>query len=95
MKHFTIEHDQEDRIPFIDETLGKHLPPFTCMVRPGTAGVEEDDNDMLHGGKLKPEVAPRHRPSIFRHTSTYEKAGIPIWGVTLQNEPMATQVWEL
>jgi glucosylceramidase len=24
----------------------------------------------------------------------YEKEGIPIWGMTIQNEPMATQRWE-
>jgi glucosylceramidase len=26
--------------------------------------------------------------------NAYEKEGIPIWGTTIQNEPMATQTWE-
>ena len=24
----------------------------------------------------------------------YEKEGIPVWGLTVQNEPMAKQTWE-
>ena len=30
----------------------------------------------------------------MKFIQAYEKEGIPIWGITVQNEPMATQTWE-
>ncbi len=30
----------------------------------------------------------------MKFIKAYEKAGIPVWGMTIQNEPMATQKWE-
>ena len=30
----------------------------------------------------------------MRFIQAYEKEGVPIWGLTVQNEPMATQTWE-
>ncbi len=32
--------------------------------------------------------------SAPRFIQAYEKPGIPIWGLTVQNEPMAAQTWE-
>jgi O-glycosyl hydrolase len=29
-----------------------------------------------------------------RFVEEYEKEGVPMWGLTVQNEPMATQTWE-
>jgi glucosylceramidase len=31
---------------------------------------------------------------FVRFINEYEKAGIPVWGFTVQNEPMAVQTWE-
>jgi len=31
---------------------------------------------------------------FVKFIKAYEKAGIPVWGMTIQNEPMATQKWE-
>ena len=30
----------------------------------------------------------------MKFIKAYEREGIPIWGITVQNEPMATQTWE-
>ena len=30
----------------------------------------------------------------IKFIKAYEKEGIPVWGITVQNEPMATQTWE-
>jgi glucosylceramidase len=52
------------------------------------------NNDLLHGGKLKPEFRDSWARYFVAFVRAYEKAGIPIWGLTVQNEPMASQKWE-
>jgi glucosylceramidase len=54
----------------------------------------KDSNDMLHGGKLLPEFHDSWAHYYTRFIKAYEEEGIPIWGITIQNEPMATQIWE-
>lgn len=49
---------------------------------------------MLHGGKLLPEFYQPWANYFVKFIRAYEKEGIPIWGITVQNEPMATQIWE-
>lgn len=49
---------------------------------------------MLHGGKLKPEYYETWAGYYGKFIHAYEKEGIPIWGLTVQNEPMAIQSWE-
>ena len=54
----------------------------------------KDNNDLLHGGKLKPAFYQPWANYFTKFIKTYEKEGIPIWGISVQNEPMATQRWE-
>jgi glucosylceramidase len=54
----------------------------------------KDNNDMLHGGMLRPEFADAWASYFAKFIKAYERAGIPIWGLTVQNEPMAIQTWE-
>jgi len=52
------------------------------------------NNDILHGGKLKPEYAMVWAKYFIRFIEEYKKVGIPVWGLSVQNEPMAVQTWE-
>jgi glucosylceramidase len=52
------------------------------------------NGSMLHGGQLKPEFAETWADYYGRFIHAYEKEGIKIWGLTVQNEPMAVQTWE-
>jgi len=54
----------------------------------------KDNNDVLHGGKLKPEFDKSWANFYVKFMNAYDKAGVPVWGITVQNEPMATQKWE-
>ena len=49
---------------------------------------------MLQGGKLKPEFYQSWANYYVKFIEAYEAEGIPIWGLTIQNEPMAVQRWE-
>ena len=45
-------------------------------------------------GKLKKEFYPTWADYFVKFIKAYEKEGVNIWGVSIQNEPMATQRWE-
>jgi glucosylceramidase len=95
LKSFSIKHDQEFRIPFIKQvraTTGNRLNIFASPWSP-PAFMKDNDN-MLRGGKLKPEFYQSWANYFVKFIRAYESEGIPIWGVSIQNEPMATQKWE-
>ena len=95
LKTFSLAHDLRYRIPFIRQAIaaaGGRLPLFTSPWSP--PGWMKTNGEMLHGGKLKPEYYQAWANYMARFIKAYEKVGIPVWGTTIQNEPMATQTWE-
>jgi glucosylceramidase len=54
----------------------------------------KDNNDMLHGGKLRADYRQAWALYYAKFVKSYRQAGVPVWGITIQNEPMATQRWE-
>jgi glucosylceramidase len=49
---------------------------------------------MLQGGHLKPEFYDAWANYYVKFIQAYEKLGMPVWGLSVQNEPMAKQTWE-
>ena len=95
LKHFSIEHDQIYRIPLIKRALQAANGNMKIYASPWSPpSWMKTNNDMLHGGKLKPEYFQTWADYFVKYVKAYEKEGIPIWGLTVQNEPMAVQVWE-
>ena len=95
LKTFSIDHDKQFRIPFIKQamaTAGGKLNIFGSPWSP--PAFMKDNNDILHGGSLKPEFYPAWARYYTKFIKAYESEGIPIWGISIQNEPMATQRWE-
>ncbi len=95
LKSFSIEHDRQFRLPFIKralETAGGKLTLFASPWSP--PAFMKSNNSMLNGGKLLPEFYQPWANYFVKFIKAYQKEGIPIWGVTIQNEPMATQRWE-
>ena len=54
----------------------------------------KDNNSMLKGGKLLPAFYQSWANYYVKFINSYQREGIPVWGLTIQNEPMATQRWE-
>jgi glucosylceramidase len=95
LKTFSIAHDLKYRIPFIKEVLATAGRDFTIFASPWSPPAwMKDNDDMLHGGTLKPEFYDAWARYYVKFIKAYEKEGVPIWGVTVQNEPMAVQPWE-
>ncbi|NQT62162.1 MAG: glycoside hydrolase family 30 protein [Candidatus Marinimicrobia bacterium] len=95
LKTFSIDHDQEFRIPFIKKAIqaaGGELPLYASPWSPPPH--MKSNGEMLHGGYLLPEYYDSWALYYTKFIKAYEAEGMPIWGITLQNEPMATQTWE-
>ena len=96
LKHFSIDHDREYLIPLIHaakEAAGDQ--PIKLLASPWSPPAWMKTNgQMTGGGKLKPEYRDAWARYYCRYIDEYEKEGIPIWGLTVQNEPDATQRWE-
>ncbi len=92
---FDIAHDRQFRIPLIKKSIAAAGGKLTLYASPWSPPAwMKDNNDMLHGGKLKPAYYQVWSNYFVKFIKAYEKEGLPIWGVTIQNEPMATQRWE-
>ena len=95
LKSFNIDHDKKYKIPFIKEAIGAAGGKLTLYASPWSPPAwMKDNNDMLHGGKLKKDFYQSWADYYTRFIKAYEKEGIPVWGISIQNEPMATQRWE-
>ena len=95
LKTFSIEHDRKYRIPLLKKAIETAGGKLTLFVSPWSPpAFMKDNNNILHGGVLLPEFAQSWANYYAKFIKEYEKEGIPIWGLTIQNEPMATQSWE-
>ena len=57
-------------------------------------GLDEDERKHAPGRPARPEYRDAWARYFARFVKEYEKEGVPIWGLTVQNEPMASQTWE-
>lgn len=95
LSSFDIAHDRKFRIPFIKEALATAGKDFRLFISPWSPPAWMKSNgDMLHGGSLQPEFYDSWANYYVKFIKAYESEGIPIWGLTVQNEPMANQIWE-
>ncbi|MCD9187648.1 MAG: hypothetical protein LUM44_14610 [Pyrinomonadaceae bacterium] len=95
LKSFDIKHDRQFRIPFIKKAIQRADGKLTMFASPWSPpAYMKTTGTMLKGGKLKPEFAASWAMYYAKFIKAYEKEGIPIWGISVQNEPMATQTWE-
>ena len=92
---FSIDHDKQFRIPMIKRAIqsaGGNLLLYASPWSP--PAFMKSNSTMTQGGTLLPEFYQAWANYYTKFVKAYEKEGIPIWGITIQNEPMATQKWE-
>jgi len=95
LKTFSIAHDERYRLPFIRDAIAAAGGKLTLYASPWSPpGWMKSNGEMLHGGTLKPEFAGVWAEYLAKFVHAYEAAGVPVWGLTVQNEPMAVQRWE-
>ncbi|MCY1633192.1 glycoside hydrolase family 30 protein [Marinifilum sp. D737] len=95
LKTFSIEIDKAYRLPMIKRAIEKAGGSMLFYASPWSPpAFMKDSKNMLRGGKLLPEYYDAWAKYYAKFIKAYEAEGIPVWGVTIQNEPMATQRWE-
>lgn len=95
LKTFNIDHDRKFRIPMIKKAITIAGGKITLFASPWSPpAFMKSNKDMLKGGSLLPEYFQSWATYYTKFVKAYEKEGIPIWGISIENEPMAVQTWE-
>ncbi len=95
LRHFSIARDQQALLPFIKAAFAVAGGPLKLIASPWSPPAWMKTNgEMNHGGKLKPEYRAAWAAYYCRYIQAYAAEGVPIWGLTVQNEPEAKQTWD-
>lgn len=95
LEGFSIARDREALLPFIQAALRVAGRPIQLLVSPWSPPAWMKTNGQMNGGgRLKPECRAAWARCFVKFIQAYEAEGVPVWGVTVQNEPMATQRWD-
>jgi len=95
LAHFDIAHDRELLIPYIKDALKVHGSDFKLLASPWSPpGWMKTNGEMNNGGQLRKDCLETWALYFAKYIKAYKAEGITVWGVTVQNEPEATQPWE-
>lgn len=95
LKTFSIEHETKWVIPMIHRAQKYQLQPLKILASPWSPpAFMKTTNQMKYGGELKAEYASTWAKYYVRFIEEMHKQDIPIWAISVQNEPAAVQCWE-
>lgn len=95
LRHFSIDRDRKYLLPFIKDALSLPGVQFRLIATPWSPPAWMKSNgDMNRGGKVLDRYKKTWARYYCRYVKEYAKEGVSIWGVTVQNEPEATQTWD-
>lgn len=95
LETFSIAHDLQFKIPMIKSAMDIVGADFKLYGSPWSPPAwMKSNNNRLKGGSLLEEFKPAWANHYVKFIEAYEAEGIPIWGLSVQNEPMAVQRWE-
>lgn len=95
LKTFDISPDKKYRLPLIKKAIATAGGKLVTYVSPWSPpAFMKDNKNMLQGGKLLPEFRQSWANYYVAYIQALEKEKIPVWGLSVQNEPMAKQTWE-
>ncbi|WP_293915268.1 RICIN domain-containing protein [Deinococcus sp.] len=88
MSRFSIDHDQAQILPLLRQAIALN-PQLKVMATPWGQPAWMKEGGRLFGGKLKndPAVIDAYALYLLKSVQAYEAAGVPIYGLTMQNEP--------
>lgn len=95
LKTFNIDVDKVYKIPLIKKAMTMIGSKASFYISPWSPpAFMKDNNTMLSGGKLLPEYYQSWANYYVKYINALQKERLPVWGLTVQNEPMAKQTWE-
>ncbi len=91
---FSIERDRQYVLPLIRAAQAL-CPGLEIMLTPWSPpGFMKDNGRRNGGGELLPEYGALWAKYLCRYIEEYQKEGISIFALSVQNEPNATQTWD-
>jgi glucosylceramidase len=95
LSHFNLSRDSTFLIPWIKNALAQN-PNLKIFGSPWSApGWMKTNGNMDHCGNLITTAQTQTAWSMYfvKYVQAYAGLGVPVWGVTIQNEPGADQTW--
>lgn len=86
LRHFSLDPEREDVLPAVKQALALN-PKLQVMASPWSAPGWMKTNDSLVQGQLKPEFYGAFANYLVRYVEGMRAEGVPIFALTLQNEP--------
>jgi glucosylceramidase len=95
LESFSIERDRQALLPMIKAAQAVAGRPLKMLASPWSPPAwMKSNHHMAHGGHLLPQYRAAWAQWFVRFIQAYEAEGVPIWGVSVQNEPEAAQRWD-
>lgn len=95
LRHFSIADDTADLIPMIRAAQDISRQGFRIIASPWTAPPWMKTNQDWEGGRLKPAYYRTWARYLLRYLQAYDSLGVPIWALTVENEPLGNNMsWE-
>lgn len=86
LTRFSIDPNRADVLPVLKEALALN-PQIKVMASPWSAPGWMKTTDSMIKGSLKPEFYDAFARYLVRYVDAYAAEGVPLWGLTVQNEP--------
>ena len=91
LAHFSIAHDEAYIIPLLKQALQIN-PNLKIMATPWSPPGWMKTTDSMEGGTLNPDAYAPYANYFVKFIQAYQAQGIPIYAVTVQNEPLYVPV---
>lgn len=95
LKTFDISHERKWVLPLIHDAVKIAGQDITMLASPWSPPAWMKTNgEMNNGGQLKPEFREAWALYYTKFIKAFRAEGVPIWGISVQNEPAAVQTWD-
>ena len=88
LEHFSIDHDKQQILPLLRQALALN-PNLKVIASPWSPPAWMKTTDSLIGGRLIDDdrIYTAYANYLVRFVQAYKAEGVPIYGLTIQNEP--------
>lgn len=86
LAHFSIDANRAEVLPLVKSALALN-PNLRVMASPWSAPGWMKTTDSLIKGSLRPEAYEAFSEYVLHYIEAYAAEGVPIYAITLQNEP--------
>jgi glucosylceramidase len=99
LSRFDISHARERMLPFIKDCIAKSNRTVNIFASPWSPPAWMKGNNAMPGSSYPGLLADTRVHDAWalyfsKFITAYENEGVPIWGITVQNEPEFAAPWE-